>query len=104
MQQLHLRGRWQIPEGIAYERGKKSEGVKTDLIDARGAYPYVEARRRIYDELPDEGVLEGMCGKLRKSMCGARGAAQYWGREYAGLVRGWDSGKEGAPRARFGNA
>ena len=46
-------------------------------------------RRRgaFFNKLPDEDAEEGMCGKLKKSMCGARDAAKNWENEYQNAMK-----------------
>ena len=60
--------------------------MKIDFIDIRKAYFQAAAVRDVYVELPEEDYEEGMCGKLIKSMYGARDAAHSWENEYSGFM------------------
>ena len=60
--------------------------MKLEFIDVRRAYLQAGARRDVYVELPEEDYEEGMCGKLVKSMYGARDAAQNWEEEYSNFM------------------
>ena len=71
-----------VTEGIGYSRGHRKEGMKLDFNDVKRAYFNAKAHREIYVELPSEDAIEGMCGKLLKSMYGTRDAAQNWEYEY----------------------
>ena len=61
--------------------------MRIDFVDVRRAYFYAASEREVYVELPDEDYEEGRCGKLAKSMYGARDAARNWEMEYAGFMR-----------------
>ena len=51
------------------------DGECIDHIDIRRAYFHAPAKRQVFIELADEDATPGMCGKLVKSMYGARDAA-----------------------------
>ena len=65
-----------MTEGIGFQRGREHGGMKSDFIDVRRVYVYAPSRRNVYVELPEEDADVGMCGKLMKSMYGAKDAAQ----------------------------
>ena len=69
-----------MTEGVRYERGKEQSGMRIDFVDVRRAYFYAASEREVYVELPEEDYEEGMCGKLVRSMYGARDAARNWER------------------------
>jgi hypothetical protein len=75
-----------VTEGIGYEKGNKSKGMKLDFIDVRRAYFHADAIREVYVELIDEDWEEGMCGRLVKSMYGTRDAAFNWETAYSELM------------------
>ena len=55
--------------------------MKMDFIGVRRAYFHADAIREVYVELlEEEEDRKGVCGKLFKSMYGARDAAQNWAR------------------------
>ena len=39
---------WAVTEGIGYEKGKESQGMKIDFIDVRRAYFHAKARRKVF--------------------------------------------------------
>ena len=53
-----------------------------------------EGEERGCVELPKEDETPGMCGILKKSMCGARAAAQNWEQCYRDAHLEWDSYRE----------
>ena len=55
---------------------------KLAFFDAGRAYFYAPATRCAFIKLPEEDAGPGMCGRLKKSMCGARDAAKNWEVEY----------------------
>ena len=67
-----------MTEGVGYERGKETEGMKLEFIDIKRAFFHAEARRNVYVELPEEDMVPGRCGKLNNSMYGTRDASQTW--------------------------
>ena len=57
--------------------------------DVSRAHFYADAVRDVYVRLPDEdpkAKQPGVCGKLRKTMCGSLGAAQLWREHYAQVL------------------
>ena len=76
-------------------REDRDNGMKLDFVDIRKAYFNAPARRAVYVELPTEVAEPGMCGRLLKSLYGARDAAQNWEVEYSrfmervGFTRGY---------------
>ena len=56
--------------------------MKLDFIDIKHAYFHAKTRRDVYLKLCDEDHEPGMCGRLNKSMYGARDASQSWEEEY----------------------
>ncbi len=50
------------------------------------AYFHAKARRDVYVELPEQYHQEKMRGKLKKAMCGTRGAAQNWELQYTEMM------------------
>ncbi len=48
------------------------------FVDVCRAYFHAKALRDVYVELTPEDREAGLCGKLLKSMCGMRDAAQIW--------------------------
>ena len=72
-----------MTEGVGYERGKETEGMKLEFIDIKRAFFHAQARRKVYVELPEEDMAPGKCGKLNKSMYGTRDAAQNWEEHYS---------------------
>eukprot|EP00969_Alexandrium_andersonii_P133793 5917110-Alexandrium_andersonii.AAC.1 len=61
--------------------------MKLEFIDIKRAFFHAKARREVYVDLPPEDAEEGMCGVLRKSMYGARDAAQNWEECYRDVHR-----------------
>ena len=59
-----------MTKGIGYF--EEGEEYVMDFIDIRKAYFHAKATRDVYIELPEEDHLEGMCGKLNKSLYGMR--------------------------------
>lgn len=54
--------------------------------DIRRAFSHARVKRDVYVQLADEDKgpnEEGMCGPIRRSMYGTRGAAQNWFEEYS---------------------
>ena len=68
---------------------------KLMFIDIKRAYFHAKAVRNVYVDPPEQDYEPGMCGRLNKSMCGTRDAAQNWEREYesAFLNLGFSQGK-----------
>ena len=77
------------------QRGGRKESKKLAFFDVSRAYFYAPATRDVYIKLPEEGREEGMCGKLKKSMCDARDAAKYWENEHQRTMTdlGFQTGK-----------
>ena len=72
-----------VTEGYGFDRADRDIGMKLDFIDIRKAYFNAPARRAMYVELPTEISEPGTCGRLLKSLHGARDAAQNWEVEYS---------------------
>ena len=67
-----------VTEGVGFKRGEREHGLKLAFIDVKRAYFYAKAKKDIFIILPEEDAEPGMCGKLLKSMYGARDAASNW--------------------------
>ena len=74
-------------EGIGWTK-KSHTKMRTEFVDVRRAYFHRLAQRDLYREFPPEDQEPGMCGKLDKSMYGARDAAQNWEEAYSAFTRG----------------
>ncbi len=61
-------------------------GLRLDFIDVVRAYFHAKARRGVFVDLPEEGQRDGMRGRLKKAMYGARDAAQNWELEYSEMM------------------
>jgi hypothetical protein len=61
-------------------------GSRLNFGDVVRAYFHAKARRKVYVDLPAEDFEEGVRGRLRKAMCGARDAAQNWEMECAEMM------------------
>ena len=84
-----------VTEGVGFQKGHRSKGMKLDYIDVRRAYFHAQARREVYVKLPAEDDAPEMCGRLNKAMYGTRDAAQNWEYEYVEWLKsvGFVSGR-----------
>ena len=67
---------------MASNEAQKECAKKLALFDVSRASFFAPATRSVFIKLPEEDAEPGMCGKLKKSMYGARGAAKNWEAEY----------------------
>ena len=85
-------------KAILLRTATASKGEVVMVNDISRAYFHARTKRDVYVQLADEDRLPneaGMCGKLKYSMYGTRGAAQNWLEEYSNQLRsiGFKQGK-----------
>ena len=80
---------------MTHNEGQEECNKKLAFFDVSRAYFYAPATRGVLIKLPEEDAVPGMCGKLKKSMCGTRDAAKNWEAEYQNTMAelGFKAGK-----------
>lgn len=67
-------------------KSKLSSPLKVKLLDISRAHFYGEAERDVFVELPEGDRTPGYCGRLLRSMYGARDASAIWQRSYTEVL------------------